>query len=148
VWGVLARVVYNTRVMGLSLSWRFVRGAALVAVTALLLGIGAFLAWSAGGSEISTTAAAGSHVGQGVDGHQPSGSQLVMLGGEAEEGEKGPVNAVLLTALLLTSFLGTTAGWQLAYDRRQPAPCLLCIPGRPSFEATREDAPFLSVFRL
>jgi hypothetical protein len=58
------------------------------------------------------------------------------------------VNAVLLTALLLASFLGTTGGLQLAYDRRQPAPCLLCIPGRPSFEASREDAPFLNVFRL
>jgi hypothetical protein len=62
-----------------------------------------------------------------------------------EEDDKGPVNAVLLTALLLASFLGTTAGWQLAYDRRQPAPC---VPGRPSFEAARGDAPFLSVFRL
>jgi hypothetical protein len=141
-------VVYNTRVMGLSLSWRFVRGTALVVVAVLLLGVGAFISWSAGGSEIPTPAAAGSHVAQGVDGHPPSGSPLVVLGGEAEEGDKGPVNAVLLTALLLTSFLGTTAGWQLAYDRRQPAPCLLCIPGRPSFEATREDAPFLSVFRL
>jgi hypothetical protein len=134
--------------MGLSLSWRFVRGAALVAVAALLLGVGAFLSWSASGSEIPTTAAAGSHVGQGVDGHPPSGSHLVVLGGEAEEGNKGPVNAILLTALLLVSFLGTTAGWQLAHDRRQPAPCLLCIPGRSSFEAAREDAPFLSVFRL
>jgi hypothetical protein len=71
-----------------------------------------------------------------------------VLGGEAEEGDKGPVNAVLLTALLLASFLGTTGGLQLAYDRRQPAPCLLCIPDRSSFEAAREDAPFLSVFRL
>src|SRR5215211_4451720 len=47
-WGVLA-VVYNTRVMRLSLSWRLDRGAALVAVAALLLGVGAFLSWSAGG---------------------------------------------------------------------------------------------------
>jgi hypothetical protein len=146
-WGVLA-VVYNTRVMTLSLSWRLDRGAALVAVAALLLGVGALLSWSAGGSEILITAASGSHVGQGVDGHPLSGSHLLVLGEEAEEGDKGPVNAVLLTALLLASLLGMTAGGQLAYDRRQPAPCLLCIPGHPSFEAAREDAPFLSVFRL
>jgi hypothetical protein len=129
--------------MGLYLSWRFVRGAALVAA-ALLLGGGTFLSWSAAGSEI-TTAAAGSHVAQGVDGHPLNGSQLVVLGGDVEEDDKGPVNAVLLTALLLASFLGTTTGWQLAYDRRQPAPC---VPGRPSFEAARGHAPFLSVFRL
>jgi hypothetical protein len=134
-------VVYNTNVMGLSLSWRFVRGAVLVAVAALLLGAGGFP--SATGPEITTTA--GSHVAQGVDGHPPSGTRLTVFGGDVEEGDKGPVNAVLLTALLLASSFGITAGWQLAYDRRQPAPC---VPGRTSFEAAREDAPFLSVLRL
>ena len=128
--------------MGLSLSWRFVRGAALVAA-ALLLGVGTFLSWSATGPWVTT--AAGSHTAQGVDGHPPSGSQLSVFGADIEEGDKGPVNAVLLTVLLLASFFGVTAGWQLACDLRQPAPC---VPGRPSFEAAREDAPFLSVFRL
>src|SRR5215208_6294767 len=123
--------------MGLSLSWRFVRGLALVSVAALLLGAGVFLSWSA--------TAAGSHAAQGVDGHPPSGSQLTVFGADVEEGDKGPVNAVLLTVLLLASFFGVTVGWQLACDLRQPAPC---VPVRPSFEAAREDAPFLSVFRL
>jgi hypothetical protein len=129
--------------MGLSLSWGFVRGLALVSVAALLLGAGVFLSWSGSGPWVTT--AAGSHTAQGVDGHPPSGSQLTVFGADIEEGEKDPVNAVLLTVLLLASFLGVTAGWQLACDLRQPAPC---VPGRPSFEAAREDAPFLSVFRL
>jgi hypothetical protein len=129
--------------MGLSLSWGFVRGLALVSVAGLLLGAGVFLSWSGSGPWVTT--AAGSHTAQGVDGHPPSGSQLTVFGADIEEGEKGPVNAVLLTVLLLASFLGVTAGWQLACDLRQPAPC---VPGRPSFEAAREDAPFLSVFRL
>jgi hypothetical protein len=129
--------------MGLSLSWGFVRGLALVSVAALLLGAGVFLSWSGSGPWVTT--AAGSHTAQGVDGHPPSGSQLTVFGADIEEGEKGPVNAVLLTVLLLASFLGVTAGWQLACDLRQPAPC---VPVRPSFEAAREDAPFLSVFRL
>jgi hypothetical protein len=129
--------------MRLSLSWGFVRSLALVSVAALLLGAGVFLSWSGSGPWVTT--AAGSHTAQGVDGHPPSGSQLTVFGADIEEGEKGPVNAVLLTVLLLASFLGVTAGWQLACDLRQPAPC---VPGRPSFEAAREDAPFLSVFRL
>ena len=129
--------------MGLSLSWGFVRGLALVSVAALLLGAGVFLSWSATGPWVTT--AAGSHTAQGVDGHPPSGSQLTVFGADIEDGDKGPVNAVLLTVLLLASFLGVTVGWQLACDLRQPAPCVL---GRPSFEAAREDAPFLSVFRL
>jgi hypothetical protein len=58
------------------------------------------------------------------------------------------VNAGLLTALLLASFLGTSAGWQLAYERRRALTCPLCVPGGPSFEIAREEAPFLSVFRL
>jgi hypothetical protein len=129
--------------MGLSLSWWFVRGLALVSVAALLLAAGVFLSWSATGPWVTT--AAGSHTAQGVDGHLPSGSQLTVFGADVEEGDKGPVNAVLLTVLLLASFFGVTVGWQLACDLRQPAHC---VPGRPSFEAAHEDAPFLSVFRL
>ena len=129
--------------MGLSLSRGFVRGLALVSVAALLLGAGVFLSWPATGPWVTTAAA--SHTAQGVDGHPPSGSQLTVFGADIEDGDKGPVNAVLLTVLLLASFFGVTAGWQLACDLRQPAPR---VPGRPSFEAAREDAPFLSVFRL
>jgi hypothetical protein len=129
--------------MELSLSWQFVRGLALVSVAALLLGAGVFLSYSATGPWVTT--AAGSHTAQGVDGHRPSGSQLTVFGADIEEGDKGPVNAVLLTVLLLASFFGVAVGWQLACDLRQPAPC---VPGWPSFEAAREDATFLSVFRL
>jgi hypothetical protein len=129
--------------MGLSLSWRFVRGLALVSVAALLLGAGVLLSYSATGPWVTT--AASSHTAQGVDGHRPGGSQLTVFGADIEEGDKGPVNAVLLTVLLLASFFGVAVGWQLACDLRQPAPC---VPGWPSFEAAREDATFLSVFRL
>jgi hypothetical protein len=52
----------------------------VLVAAALLLGVGTFLSWSAAGSEI-TTAAAGSHMAQGVDGYPLNGSQLVVLGG-------------------------------------------------------------------
>jgi hypothetical protein len=70
-----------------------------------------------------------------------------LLEGEAER-DQSPVNAGLLTALLLASFLWASAGWSLAYDPRHAAPCSLGVPGGPSFEAAREDEAFLSVFRL
>src|SRR4029453_11295989 len=102
--------------MGFSLSWRFVRGLALVSVAALLFGPGVFLSWSATGPWVTT--GVGSHPAEGVDGHPPSGSQLGVCGADIEEGDKVPVNAVLLTVLLLASFFCVTAGWQLACDLR------------------------------
>jgi hypothetical protein len=130
--------------MGLSRSWRFVRGAALVAVAVLLLCGGALLSWSTTGSEGHLT---GSQVIQGANAYPPNGGQPAVLEGETE-GDQSPVNAGLLTALLLASFLGTGAVWQLAYDGRQAVSCPLCIPVGSSFEKACEEAPFLSVFRL
>ena len=130
--------------MGLSGSWRSARGAALLAFAVLLLGVGAFLSWSATESGGPLT---GSWVVQGTNAYPPSGGQPAVLEGEAER-DQSPVNAGLLTVLLLASFLGTGAGWRLAYDPRHAAPCSPGVPGAPSFEAAREDEAFLSVFRL
>jgi hypothetical protein len=130
--------------MGLSGSWRFAHSAALVAVVVLLLVVGTFLSWSATESGAPLT---GSRVVQGTNAYPPSGGQPAVLEGEAER-DQSPVNAGLLTALLLASFLWASAGWSLAYDPRHAAPCSLGVPGGPSFEAAREDEAFLSVFRL
>jgi hypothetical protein len=130
--------------MGLSWSWLLTRGTALLAVAVLLLGGGALLSWSATGAG---TSVAGSQVIQGINGYAPNGGQPAVLEGEAER-DQSPVNAGLLTALLLASFLGTSAGWRPAYDRRQAVTRPLSVPGGPSLETAREDAPFLSVFRL
>ena len=89
----------------------------------------------------------GSRVIQGANAHPPNGGQPAVLDDDAER-DQNPVNAGLLTALLLASFLGTSAVWQLTYDGRQAASCPLCVPVGPSFEKAREEAPFLSVFRL
>ena len=121
-----------------------VRRLLLAACASLLaLGVGNLLFLSATGPAISP--APGAHAVRGVDGHPQSGGQLAVLGGDVEEGDKGPVNALLLTALLLAASLGITAGWRLAYGR-PGTPGAGCP--RPSFLPAREDAPFLSVFRL
>jgi hypothetical protein len=72
--------------------------------------------------------------------HPLDGTHLLVVSAEeAEDAEKAPINAELLTMLLLAaSFFGT----------RQRA--LLCSLGvvRPSLATACEDLPFLGVFRL
>jgi hypothetical protein len=66
---------------------------------------------------------------------------------ESRDSDKGPVDADLLTALLLAFFV-TTVGWLLTYDHGRE---ILYSPGitrRPPFLTAREGAPFLGVFRL
>ena len=72
---------------------------------------------------------------------------LVTPGDEAEDGEKSPLKAELLTMLLLTLCFGLSVGWLLKNAHRQGALCSLAVV-HPSFATTCEDLPFLGVFRL
>jgi hypothetical protein len=75
------------------------------------------------------------------------GTYLVALGEEAEDGEKSPLKAELLTVLLLTLYFGLSVGWLLRNAQRQGA--LSSFPVvHPSFATTCEDLPSLGVFRL
>jgi len=69
-------------------------------------------------------------------------------GEEAQDSAKGPVNASLLTALLLAYCFGAMIGWLLANDWGQQAFRSPGITGGSSFVTTRKDGPFLGVFRL
>ena len=75
------------------------------------------------------------------------GTYLVALGEEAEDGEKSPLKAELLTMLLLTLYFGLSVGWLLRNAQRQGALCSLAVVHR-SFATTCEDLPSLGVFRL
>jgi hypothetical protein len=75
------------------------------------------------------------------------GTYLVALGEEAEDGEKSPLKAELLTMLLLTLYFGLSVGWLLRNAQRQGALCSLAVV-HPSFATTCEDLPSLGVFRL
>jgi hypothetical protein len=89
-------------------------------------------------------------MGQGANGDELplNGSYLAVSGEEAQDSARGPVNARLLTALLLAFCFGAMIGWLLANDWGQGAFRSSGITGRPSFVTTRKDGPFLGVFRL
>jgi hypothetical protein len=89
-------------------------------------------------------------MGQGANGYVLpfNGSYLAVPGEEAQDSGRGPVNASLLTALLLAFCFGAMIGWLLANDWGHQAFHSSGITGRPSFVTTRKDRPFLSVFRL
>ena len=124
--------------------------APLVAAAALLC-VGILLSWPALGSGGSNTyAKAGAYrVARGANGHEhpPNGSYLAIPAEEGRDSDKGPVDADLLTALLLASFV-TAVGWLLAYDHGRETLYSPSITRRPRFLTTREGAPFLGVFRL
>jgi hypothetical protein len=75
------------------------------------------------------------------------GTYLIVPGEEAEDADKSPRNAELLTMLLLAVSFGATVGWLLTNAQRQGALCsLACV--HPSLATACEDLPFLGVFRL
>ena len=81
------------------------------------------------------------------NGHSLDGAYLLAPGEEAEDGEKSPLNAELLTMLLLTLCFGLSVGWLLRNAQRQGALSSFAVV-HPSFATTCEDLPSLGVFRL
>ena len=121
-------------------------------VVAFLLCLGVFLLpLPATGSEVPSALAMAnlSRVDQASNGNSQllDGTYLVALGDEAEDGEKSPLKAELLTMLLLTLYFGLSVGWLLRNAQRQGALCSLAGV-RSSFATICEDLPFLGVFRL
>lgn len=78
-----------------------------------------------------------------------NGSYLAVLAEEAKDADKNPVNTDLLTAfLLLAVSFGATVGWLFVHGRRRGAFRSVGVDHRWSFVTTRENRPFLGVFRL
>jgi hypothetical protein len=125
----------DTPIAGISIS--------LVAAVLLCLAVFAVPLSATGPGEPSSLPMANSpRVDQGANGngHPLDGTYLFVVSAEeAEDAEKAPINAELLTMLLLAaSSFGTRQG------------VLLCSLGvvRPSLATAREDPLFLGVFRL
>ena len=120
---------------------------------ALLLYLGIFLLpLPASGSEVPSALAManspGLHLATNGNPHPLDGTYLVAPAEEAEDGEKSPLNAELLTMLLLALCFGLSVGWLLRNAQRQGAFCSLAGVVRSSFGTLCEDLPFLGVFRL
>jgi hypothetical protein len=137
-------------------SWRFARIASLVAAATLFC-LGSFLSWPATGAEVPTslTTSGSLHVDQGSngDGHPLNRSYVAVPAEEAEDDDKGPVNAGLLTTLLLLVFFGTALGWLLAFGWMCHRPEVSSLIGRCFFSIVRchqrqPVAALLGVFRL
>jgi hypothetical protein len=128
--------------MGLSRAWRFVHGVWLVA--AVLVCLGAFLCFLPTELDVSTAPrpAHSPPLDRGAD-----AGYLAMPRAEAEEADKDPVNADLLTMLLLVVFFGASVGWLLTNSQRQGALCSLGVVGL-SLASACEDLPFLGVLQL
>jgi hypothetical protein len=139
--------------MKLVRSGRFARVASLLAIV-ILLCVGAFLSLFPTGLDVfvALTKAHSSHVTQGtnVESHHPlEGGYLAVPAEEAEEVDKHPVNAGLLSALLLLALsFWASVVWLLTNGRGHGACRSLGIDRCRWFVRALEDRSFLGVFRL
>ena len=141
--------------MRLSKSWRFVRGVSRVAAALLCLGVLlSLLSLPPSESAVSSALAMANvaHTDQGANGNAPplDGTYPFALAEEPEDPVKRPVNAELLTLLLLavSSFFGLSIGWLLTNTQRQGVNCSFFGVVGGSLASACEDRPFLGVFRL
>ena len=130
--------------MRLFRSWWYVRGTSLLAMV-ILLCLGASLCLLPTELEVSAalTPAHSHHSDQGAN-----AGYLAVSQEEAEDAGEGPVNADLLSELLLAFCFGAIVGWLLANGLGQRAFRFVGLDHRPSIVGALEDRSFLGVFRL
>jgi hypothetical protein len=150
-------VYYNTRSWGgllMSKAGRFPRGVSVVMVVLLLcLAFSlTLLSLPARGSQDPSALGMANvlSVDPAVRVNAPPLDGIYYPFALAEEADTDPVNAGLLTMLLLAaSFLGASVGWLLPNAQGQGALCFSCLGVGEVLGSAREDSlPFLGVFRL
>ena len=133
----------------------------LVGAMLLLCCLGIFLYLLATTSDVSavpsSSPAEGNNVGHVDRGandpasNLPDGSYLLTSAEETKETDKGPVNAYLLTMLVLVvASFGASVGWLLMTNtRRRGALCCSLVDDDGVWLAVAHEGPsFLGVFRL
>jgi hypothetical protein len=141
----LVHTVYNAEVMRLFRSWRSARGTSLLAMV-ILLCVGVLLSLLPTELEVSAalTPAHSAPLDQGAN-----EAYLAVLQEEEQDTDGRPVNADLLSALLLlVVYFGAIVGWLLANGRGQRSFRFRGLDHRLSFVTSLEDRSFLGVFRL
>jgi hypothetical protein len=145
-------VKWHTQVMYLCRSGRFARLVSLLPIV-IVLCVGAFFSVFPTKLDVpaALTKAHSSHVSQGtnLESHPLEGSYLAVALNEAEDVDKHPMDADLLSALLLLAIsFGVTFVWLLTNGRGHGACRSLGIDRRRWFVSALEDRFFLEVFRL
>jgi Na+/H+-dicarboxylate symporter len=138
--------------MRLYKSWLYACVASLLAIV-ILLCVGAFLSLLPTGIDVpaALTTADSPHVNQGTNGdwHSLDPIYFAVPAEEAEEVDKHPVEADLLTALLLLALsFGASVVWLLTNGWGQGAFRSLDIDRRRWLLSALEARPFWGVFRL
>ena len=128
------------------------RGLVLLLLAAVMLcWIGILLCLPASAPELPS-AIAGADAAQvdgGANAPPPDGSYLITTVEEVQERDRHPVNASLLTMLLLTlSFRASVLSMATNDRRRRAASCLWDVEDRPWLAVAHESPSFLGVFRL
>jgi hypothetical protein len=123
-------------------------------VVLLLAGImlsclGVFLSLATTRSDVPSAFAGAdvAHVDRGANVTLPDGGYPLILAEEVQETHKLPVNAELLTMLLLACSFGASVGWLLTNARRRRA-IRSSGADRPPLVAAPEVPSILEVFRL
>ena len=136
-------------------AWRFLRsGSVVVAVLLLCLGFSlTLLSLPARGSQNPSAFGMANvqSVDQGPNREAPPQNGTYYPFALAEEADKEPVNAGLLTVLFLAaSFFGASVGWLLTNAQGQGALCFssLGVVGEVLGRVREDYLPFLGVFRL
>jgi hypothetical protein len=136
-------------------AWRFLRsGSVVVAVLLLCLGFSlTLLSLPARGSQNPSAFGMANvqSVDQGPNREAPPQDGTYYPFALAEEADKEPVNAGLLTVLFLAaSFFGASVGWLVTNAQGQGALCFssLGVVGEVLGRVREDYLPFLGVFRL
>ena len=127
------------------------RGLVLLLLAGVMLCcLGILLSLPASAPEL-TSAFAGAGAAQvdgGANAPPPDGSYPITPVEEVRETDRHPVNASLLTMLLLTLSFCTSALWMATNERRRGASCFWGVDDRPWLAVAHEGASVLGVFRL
>jgi hypothetical protein len=127
------------------------RGFVLLLLAAVMLcWIGISLSLPAIASELPSAIAGvdAAQVNGGANAPPPEGSYLITTVEEVQERDRHPVNASLLTMLVLTLSFGACVLWTATNGRRRRAACLWGVDDLGWLALAYEGPAFLGVFRL